>query len=211
LPRIPDPRIVLVDRPQAPQSEIRIGHVGPPRSTDAYYALVTLNAALGGQFTSRINRKLREEKGLTYGARTSFEFRRVAGAFTCETSVQADGTAIAVADVLQELADVRRTALTKSELALAKASLTRGYIRNFETAGQIARAASQLVVYGLQEDAFDRYVPRIEGLGPDDIHAAAMEWLRPDDASIVVVGDADSIGPGLAAIGREVVAVVPEF
>ena len=83
--------------PDAPQSELRIGHGAPWRRTRDYHALVTLNALVGGQFTSRINRNLREEKGITYGARTAFELRRVAGSFSCDTSVQADATAVAVA------------------------------------------------------------------------------------------------------------------
>src|SRR5690606_33262698 len=82
-PVVPDPRILLVDRPGAAQSELRIGHVGPPRSTPDYHALIVLNALLGGQFTSRINRRLREEKGITYGAHTSFDLRRLAGSFSC--------------------------------------------------------------------------------------------------------------------------------
>jgi predicted Zn-dependent peptidase len=207
-----DPRVRLVHRPGAPQSEIRVGHRGPARSTPAYHALVTLNAALGGQFTSRINRKLREEKGLTYGARTAFEFRRVSGAFSCDTSVQTDGTATAVADILQELEDVRREArLTDAELGLAKASLTRGYIRNFETAGQLARAASQLAVYALDADAFDQFVPLVEALTAADIEQAAAEFLRPDDASVVVVGDVDALGSSLDGLGRAIVPTAPEF
>jgi zinc protease len=208
----PDPRVLLVNRSGAPQCEVRVGHRGPARATDAYHALVTLNAALGGQFTSRINRKLREEKGLTYGARTAFEFRRVSGAFTCDTSVQADGTATAVSDILEEFEHARReTAFPPAELALAKASLTRGYIRNFETAGQLARAASQLAVYALDADAFDRFVPHIEALTVGDIHDAAETFLRPDESTIVVVGDAQQVGPTLGRIGREVVAASPEF
>lgn len=208
---LPDARVLLVDRPGAAQSELRVGHVGPARSTPDYHALVVLNAVLGGQFTSRINRRLREEKGITYGAHTSFDFRRLAGSFSCDTSVQSDATADAVSDVLQEFERVGREAVAEEELAAARASLTRGYVRNFETVGQIARAAAQLAIYELPDDTFDRFVPAIEAVGRDDVQAAASTCVRPDDATVVVVGDAASCLAPLERIGRPVEAVVPEF
>jgi predicted Zn-dependent peptidase len=206
-----DPRILLVDRPGAPQSELRIGHVGPPRLTPAYHALVALNAVIGGQFTSRINRRLREEKGVTYGARTSFDFRRVAGTFSCDTSVQANATADAVADVLEEFESIRRTPVPAHELAAAKASLTRGYVRNFETAGQLARAALQLATYGLADDIFDGFVPAVEAITGEDVRAAASAFVRPDAATIVVVGDAAACRASLERLDRPVVIAAPEF
>ncbi len=208
----PDPRILLVHRPGAPQSELRLGHAGPPRSTTAYHALVTLNAVLGGQFTSRINRTLRQEQGVTYGAHTSFDFRRVAGTFSCEMSVQANATASAITDVLREFAEIRADeAIAPGELARAKASLTRGYVRNFETAGQLARAASQLAVHGLDDRTFDRFVPEIERVQAPDVQDAAVRFVRPGDATVVVVGDEDECRPQLESVGRPVVGVEPKF
>jgi predicted Zn-dependent peptidase len=203
--------VLLVDRPGAPQAELRIGHVGPSRLTPAYHALVTLNAVLGGQFTSRINRRLREEKGVTYGARTSFDFRRVAGTFSCDTSVQADAAGAAVADVLDELDRVRQDDVPAPELEAAKASLTRGYVRNFEIAGQLARAAVQLATYGLPDHTFDRFVPGVEAVSGADVHDAARDFVRPADATIVVVGDASTCRLQLATLGREVELAKPEF
>lgn len=211
-PEVPfNPRVLLVDRPASPQSELRIGHVGPPRSTPAYHALVTLNAVLGGQFTSRINRRLREEKGVTYGARTSFDFRRVAGTFSCDTSVQADATAGAVMDVLAEFERVREEAVPADELDAAQASLTRGYVRNFETAAQLARAAVQLATHGLPDDTFDRFVPGIRDVTGTAVRQAAHECVRPTEATVVVVGDASVCGAALEDIGRPVSIVAPEF
>jgi zinc protease len=208
---VPDPRVLLVDRHGAAQSELRIGHLAPGRSTPDYHALVVLNAVLGGQFTSRINRRLREEKGITYGAHTSFDFRRLAGSFSCDTSVQSDATADAVADVLAEFAAIRDAAVSDEELAAARASLTRGYVRNFETAGQIARAATQLVIHDLPDDTFDRFVPAVEAVGRDDVYEAARRHVRPDQATVVVVGDASACAVPLERIGRPVEAVTPEF
>jgi predicted Zn-dependent peptidase len=189
-----------------------VGHNGPPRKAPEYHALVTLNAVLGGQFTSRLNRNLRETRGITYGARTSFDMRRRGGTFTCETSVQADRTAEAVTEVLAEMQAIQRDqAVVGEELLAAKASLTRGYVRHFETAAHLLRAAAQLVTYDLDEDTFDRFVPFIEAVGSDDLARAAQAFLRPDDTTIVVVGDASLIGASLETAGREIVHVTPEF
>ena len=207
-----DPRILFVDRPGAPQCEVRVGHIGPPRRVDDYHALVTVNALLGGQFTSRINRRLREEKGVTYGARSAFDFRRAAGLFSCETSVQTDRAAEAVGDILAELEDVRRdSAIALDELERAKASLTRGYVRSFETPSQLARAAALLVTYGLDEATFDRFVPCVEAVTSADVHAVARTYIRPSDVTVVIVGDAAGTGPDLDGLGRTVDMVSPEF
>src|SRR5439155_6363571 len=89
-------RLNVVPRPHAPQSELRIGHVAAPRATPDYHALVVANTILGGQFVSRINLNLREGKGVTYGARTAFDFRRLPGPFVLQVSVQTTATATAV-------------------------------------------------------------------------------------------------------------------
>ncbi len=207
-----EPRIWLVDRPEAPQSELRIGHAAPWRRTRQYHAMVTLNAVIGGQFTSRINRNLREEKGITYGARTSFELRRVAGSFSCDTSVQGDATGVAVREILREFEEVRHEGrVPEAELARAKASLTRGYVRHFETAVQLARAAGQLATHELDADVFDRFVPEVTAVTPAQLADTARSMLRPDEATIVVVGDAARIESSLVDLGRKLSIVTPEF
>ena len=97
----------VVPRPGAPQSELRIGHVAVARDTPDYHALVAANMVLGGQFVSRINLNLREDKGFTYGARTAFDFRRLPGPFALQVSVQTSGTARAIAESLGEIAAIR--------------------------------------------------------------------------------------------------------
>jgi zinc protease len=120
-------RIVTVHRAGAAQSELRMGHIGLPRSTTDYHALLVLNMILGGQFVSRINMNLREEKGYTYGARTSFEFRKGPGPFVFQTSVQSEVTAEAMREVLKELDSIRGDRpVTAAELELGRAALTRG-------------------------------------------------------------------------------------
>ncbi len=204
--------IRLIDRPGAPQSELRVGHLGPPRSTPDYHALVTLNEALGGQFTSRLNRNLRESRGITYGARSAFDMRRAGGVFVCETSVQADATALAASEVLAECRAIqRRGAIDTEELGLARESLTRGYARHFETTAHLARALVELVVHDLPVDTFDRFVPGVEAVTSDDLARVSQASLRPDEATIVVVGDAARCQASLEALGESVELVEPEF
>jgi len=209
---VPERRILLVDRPGSPQSELRVGHTGPPRRTPAYHALVTMNAVLGGQFSSRINRTLREDRGVTYGARTAFEFRRAGGNFACETSVRGDATIDSVVEILRQFEAIRaEEPVAEDELERARSSLTRGYVRNFETAIQLARASGQLATHGLPPETFDRFVPLINAVSAADLAAAAQEFVRPADCAVIVVGDAERCRDGLTTLGREVAMVSPEF
>lgn len=203
-PPVPVHRFVLVDKPGAAQSEIRIGEVGLARSTPDYHALIVLNMVLGGQFVSRVNMKLRQEKGLTYGARTAFDFRRGRGPFVLQTSVQSDGTAEAVRSSLVELEAIRGDRPpTFGEVEAAKAALTRGYARNFETAEQIARAMAQLVLYGLPDDYFDTFALRVGEVTVERARQAAVNHLNPDRLATAIVSDSSIVLPQMAAAGFE--------
>jgi zinc protease len=195
-------RINIVPRPGAPQSELRIGQVAVRRDTPDYHPLVVANTILGGQFVSRINLNLREDKGLTYGARTAFEFRRLSGPFVLQVSVQTTGTARAVEESIGEIAGIRgpRPA-TAEELALGIAALTRGYARSFETGEQIGRAAMQLALYDLPDDYFEQFVPRIERVTSDDVSRVMERHLDPARLTTLVVGDVDAVGQELGRLG----------
>ena len=184
--------VIAVHRPGAAQAEVRVGHLAPPRHTPEYYGLVTLNALLGGEFTSRINRNLREQRAITYGARSGFDLRRAGGLFSADAAVQADAAAIALSEIQRELRDVAvPAAIGADELEQARASLTRGYVRHFETAAHLARAATALATYNLPFDTYDNFVPRVLELSAADITGLAQSFLRPDDAALVVVADLD--------------------
>jgi len=200
-PAMPSNRLALVHRSGAAQSELRIGHVAVARRTPEYHALVVLNMILGGQFVSRINMNLREEKGYTYGARTAFEFRRGAGPFVLHASVQADATVDAVKEVLAEVRAIRGDKpVTDAELALGRAALTRGYPRSFETADQIARAAAQLSLYGLPDDYFSTFVPKVLSLTAADVTRAAAAHLDPSRMVAVIVGDREKLASSLSTL-----------
>jgi predicted Zn-dependent peptidase len=198
LPATPSERLALVHRQSSAQSELRIGHAGVPRSTPDYHALLVLNMILGGQFVSRINLNLREDKGFTYGARTAFDFRRGRGPFVLQVSVQTDATAEAIRESLAELASIRgpRPA-TEQELTLARAALTRGYPRGFETTEQVARAAAQLALYGLPDDYFSEFVVRVSAVDSAEVTRVAREHLDPSRLLTVVVGDREKVAASL--------------
>jgi zinc protease len=199
----PDPaRLNVVPRPGAPQSELRIGHVAVARQTPDYYALVAANMVLGGQFVSRINLNLREDKGFTYGARTAFDFRRLPGPFSLQVSVQTAATIQAVEESLGEIAAIRGPRpVTPDELLLGIAALTRGYARNFETAEQIARALAQLALFDLPDDYFAEFVPRIEQVTVDDVTRVAARHLDPARLTTLIVGDLEAFAGDLARLG----------
>jgi zinc protease len=205
-------RVLVIDRPGASQSELRIGHHGPPRRTPDYHALLALNAVLGGQFTSRLNRNLRETRAITYGVRSSFDMRRVGGLFSCDTSVQGDATTDAASEILRECRQIAEPAdVTIEELSSAQASLTRGYVRHFETAVHLVRAMTQLVTHDIGPEVFDEFVPAIERLTPSELTSAARTAILPDQAAVVVVGDLARVGASLERLDRPVVPVRVEF
>ena len=196
-PPSPAGRVVTVHRTGAAQSELRMGHVGLARSTPDYHALLVMNMILGGQFVSRINMNLREEKGYTYGARTGFEFRKGPGRSSLQTSVQSDvdgrggpGSRSAEIEAIRGGRPV-----TAAELELGRAALTRGYPRNFETAEQLGRAAVQLALYGLPDDYFTTFVPRVLAIDEHDVTRVAEDHLAPERLLTVIVGDRDKVGP----------------
>lgn len=196
------PGIVVVPRPGAPQSELRIGHVGAARTTPDYHALIAANMVLGGQFVSRINLNLREDKGFTYGARTAFDFRRRSGPFALQVSVQTSATARAIEESLSEIEAIRGSRpITPEELDLGIAALTRGYARNFETADQIARAVMALALYDLPDDHFAQFVPTIERVTTEEAAAVMSRNIDPARLTTLVVGDLDVVGDELARLG----------
>jgi predicted Zn-dependent peptidase len=196
------PTLAIVPREGAAQSEVRIGHLSARRSTPDYHALLVMNAALGGQFVSRVNLKLREEKGYTYGARTGFDWRRGTTPFSLQASVHTATTADAVRDALAELADIRGPRqLTEQELALAKASLTKGYARNFETAQQVTRSVAQLALYRLPDTYFAEFVPKVNRITVQEVTRVAEQYLEPSRMTTLIVGDHSVIADSLGALG----------
>jgi zinc protease len=199
LPRAP--RLVLVDRPGAPQSVVRIVSPGTDRFSPDRAGLSMLNAVLGGSFTSRLNFNLREQKGYTYGAGSSFSFLRRPGSFAARAAVFTEVTAAAVTEFLVELRAVRERPFTDEERTKARAMLLDRVAEGLATSGGIAATFAELALYGLDLDEPQRFIAALERVTADDLLRLARKYVDPDGACIVIVGDRAAIEPGLRAIG----------
>ena len=192
-------RVVIVDRPGSVQSELRIGHVGIQRDHPDYFPAIVMAAVLGGTFSARLNQRLREELGYTYGARSSFDPRRSPGPFAARAAVQTEVTADAVRETLALVEGMRAAPPPEAELREVTDFLVRVFPLRFETTGGAAAGIEPIAVYGLAHDWWATYRDRIEAVGPAQVHAAARDLLRPSEALILVTGDAERVRPDLEA------------
>ena len=182
--------VYLVDKPKAAQSVLAVGQVGVARNTPDYFPLVVMNGVLGGQFSSRINLNLREDKGYTYGARSSFAFEQGPGPFEAGGAVQTDVTKEALVELMKELTEITGSRpVTDSELAFAEDRIVRGFPNRFETTQGVAGTLTELVLYDLPDDYFTTYPEKVEAVTKDDVTRVAKTYLEPNKMTILVVGD----------------------
>jgi zinc protease len=182
----------LVIKPDAPQSELRVGHVGVPRTHPDYFSIVVMNAILGGLFNSRINLNLREAHAYTYGAFSGFDWRRDAGPFVVSTAVRTDVTAEAIAEIITEIDRMRSTPVSDQELSLATSYLDGVFPIRYETTAAVAAALANQVIFELPDDYFDAYRAHIRAVTVKSVHDAAQHHLSPDRLQAVIVGDAST-------------------
>jgi zinc protease len=194
-------RIYVIDRPQAVQSEIRVGHIGVPRSCEDYFALSVMNAIFGGVFNSRINLNLRERHGYTYGARSQFAFRRQAGPFVVAAPVRNEVTRESVSEMLSELRRIRTGDIEDVELDDTRNYLMGVFPATVQTASDVSGRLVDMELYGLPDDYFDRYRENIAAVGRDDVVRVANKYLDPDRVLIVIVGNASEIREPLGSLG----------
>ena len=191
----------IVRKADAPQTELRVGHVAPARLTPDYFPLVLCNAILGGLFSSRLNLNLREEHAYTYGAHSGIDWRRWASPFSMDAAVQSDVTAQAVREMLSEFDRIREQPVSASELSLATSYLDGVFPIRFETTRAIASALASQVIFGLPADYYDTYRANIRAVTAEEILRVAQTHLRPERLQVVAVGDASAIEGPLAALG----------
>ncbi len=199
--------VFIIDKPGAPQSQIRIGWIGVARSTPDYFALEVLNTILGGSFTSRLNQNLREQHGYTYGASSAFVMRKAAGPFVAAAGVQTDKTADALHEFFNEFAGIVKP-VPADELAREKNYVALSFPAEFETTGSISGQLADLFIYHLPDQFFASYMQRIEAVTAADVERAARTYIQPGRFAIVVVGDAKTIEPGIRALNLGPVRVM---
>lgn len=199
-------RLFLVDVPKAAQSEIRIGYLALPYdATGEYYRANLMNYSLGGSFNSRINLNLREDKGWTYGARSSFSGSDVAGPFTASAGVKATATDSSVVEFMKEITNFRKSGITEEELAFLKNSIGQRDARAYETGFQKAGFLRQIITYGLDKDFVKKQSEILQKMTKAEIDALARKYLQPENAVIMVVGDKELVKPGLEKLGYEII------
>lgn len=199
--------VYLVDKPGAPQTQIRIGLVGVPRSTPDYFPLEVMNTILGGSFSSRLNLNLREEHGYTYGANSFFDMRNDAGPFTAFAGVQTDKTAESLTEFFNEFTGILEP-VPAGELARGRNYIALGLPSGFETTGDISRRLEETLVYSLPDDYFSRYVPNVQSVTTADVQRVARAYIRADRMAVVVVGDRKTIEPGIRALNLGPVNII---
>jgi zinc protease len=192
-------QVYLVDKPDAEQSQIRIGWVGVSRNTPDYFPLLVLNTVLGGSFTSRLNQNLREQHGYAYGASSVFDMRLSAGPFVAAAGVQTNKTADALREFFTELEGIRMP-VGAEELDKAKNYMALGFPAEFETSIDLSRRLEELVVYRLPDDYFERYVPNVLAVTAAAVQQAAQRHIQPSRFAVVVVGDRKTVESGIRAL-----------
>lgn len=201
LPGSRERAVHIIAKSDAPQSELRIGHVGIPRNHPDFFPVNVMNAILGGLFNSRINLNLREVHGYTYGAFSAFEWRRQAGPFIVSTAVKSDITDAAAREVLSEIDRIRAEPISTEELSLATSYLDGVFPIRFETTASIAAALAVVVTHGLPDDYYDRYREHVRAITVEQILEAAQTYLHPEMLQMVVVGAPEAVRAPLEALG----------
>jgi zinc protease len=188
----------IVNKPDAPQSELRVGHVGLPRKHPDFFPTLVMNAVLGGLFGSRINLNLREAHGYTYGASSFYDWRRGPGPFVVSTAVESEVTAPALREILMEIDRIRDERISAEELSLARDYLEGVFPIRYETTAAIASALATLAIYDLNPDYYDSYRANVHNVSEDAVLRAAKTHLHPDLLQTVIVGDAATVSSSLA-------------
>jgi len=203
---IPQPKTIaqrtvyLIDKPGAAQSEIRIGYPALSRNTLDFFSVTLMNRALGGQFASRINMNLREKHGYTYGARSGFSFVKGIGPFFASAGVVTAKTDSSLIEFFYELDRTHNDGITSEELSFVKKGAIGGFALTFETPSQIAGALQSIVLYGLPENYFEKYLMNIENVSLSEVQTVSQKYLNTSNMAVVVVGDLKTIQDGILAL-----------
>jgi zinc protease len=193
IPKIKGYRIRIVDKPDLTQTEIRLGHPGIARDDTEYFPLMLMNYILGKGPTSRLYTKVRAEKGLTYGANSSFELRKLRGAFYVRTYSKNETAIEALRLVLEGLKELKSKGVTKEELDRAKSFYIGHYPLSMETPAQIATKILEQEFYSLPDDYLEKYLDNIKAVSIKDVDHAIKRILDPENLIITLVSRTEDI------------------
>jgi zinc protease len=199
---LPGLRLRVVDRPGAAQTELRLGHSAVPRAHPDFLTLEFLNTLLGGSFASRINLNLRQRHGYTYGASTRFVGRLGPGPFVVKAAIATESTGAAAREVIAELRRIQDEPVSPEEMEATRSYVLGVFPYTVQSIGKIARGLSDLAVYGLPDDYWDRYLRAVASLSRDDVQEAARRHLDPGRLAVVAVGPAEELRRQLEPLGE---------
>tara|TARA_Y100000590_G_scaffold398361_1_gene480730 strand:- start:5670 stop:8330 length:2661 start_codon:yes stop_codon:yes gene_type:complete len=201
----PSKAIYLLDKPGAAQSIIRCGVLGPPRINENYSSLIILDHIFGGQFTSRLNMNLRQDKGYSYGYRSWIDWHQQSSLFGFGGAVQTDVTGDALNETIKEARRIiSDTPVSKDEFESARESLVREFPSLFETQGQILEGLAQIVSYDLPDDYYNHIVNEISSTSLDAVNRVAKEILDQDRLVTLLVGDRSVIEEQIKTLGWDI-------
>lgn len=206
-PAVGKTRIYLIDFPKAAQTEFRVGYATGLKydATGEFYQATLMNFPLGGDFNGRLNLNLREDKGWTYGARSTFSGNKYNGSFAFSAGIRADATAGALAEVMRELETYAAKGVTAEELSFLKSAVGLRDARLYETPAQKAGFIQRILDYDLPADYVDIANKMLAGITKADLDQLAGKWIKTGNVNILLVGDKASILPGLQKMGHEIV------
>jgi zinc protease len=206
LPVVADPppptrRLVIVNKPDAVQTEVRVGHIGIQRNHPDYFAMDLATKILGGEGSNRLHRVLRSERGLTYGAEADMTALKLAGDIQAETDTRTETTAEVLRLIVDEFARLQRERVSPRELGDAQAYLAGSFPLKIETPDAIAAQVLNVLFYELPVSEIPNYRERVNAITPDDIQRVSRQYLLPDRLSVVLVGNAAAFADQLAGLG----------
>lgn len=199
--------IFLVDVPKAAQTEFRVSRVTNLLfdGTGEFFRAGLLNFALGGSFNSRLNIKLREEKGWTYGARSGFSGDKYSGDFTFSSGIRADATDSALVEIMKILTELPASGFTTEEIESMRLAIGQRDALAYETGAQKAGFIGRLLEYNLPENYTTTQNNIVKSIKKAELDALAKKWITPSQMNILLVGDKKKILPGLEKLGYPIV------
>ena len=193
--------IYIVDKPGALQSVILAGHIAPPKSNPHELAIDMLNTVLGGEFTSRVNMNLREDKHWSYGARSMIFDARGQRPFLVYAPVQTDKTSESMVEILKELKGIASDRpVTEEELEKVRKNEVLKLPGIWETNRAVLSSIANIVIFNLPEDYYQTYPQKVKSIRLEEVRAVAPELIHPDNLTWVIVGDREKILPGIKAL-----------
>lgn len=198
-------KIYLKEKADATQASLHMGHRGVPRNTEDSVKIVFLNTMLGGSFTSRINRNLREEKGLTYGVRTAFSFMKYSGDFSIEAEINHDKAGQAVEEIINEMNDIRNNCAENDEIQKVKNYISGNYPMQLETSNNVAGKILSLELYGVDKNYYNSYLSEVDAVTGEDIISTAEKYILPEELTIVAAGNVKKLKEQLSGFGEIII------